>query len=248
MEVGKAYIGTSGWNYQHWESTFYPSDLKKENQLNYFAKHFSTVELNNSFYRQPDKKKITKWNESTPADFIFAVKANRYFTHLKKLKVDAMEAFNFLKACDGLEGKLGPILFQLPPKWKINLDRLEKFLTFLPNQYRYTFEFREPSWYNEKVYGLLKKYNCGFCIYHLAGHQSPILTTADFVYIRLHGPGDKYQGNYIHESIVKWSKLCIGWLKEHKDVYVYFDNDQNAYAVQNAIELQKVLTFEFGQG
>ena len=241
MASGKVYIGTSGWKYSHWDGVFYPADLKKKDQLSYFTENFDTVELNNSFYRQPGKDNFIAWRLKVPDNFVFAVKANRYFTHLKKLKVESADVMDFLEACSGLEEKLGPILFQLPPRWKLNTGRLERFLSLLPKGNRYTFEFRETSWYTEQVYDLLKKYNCAFCIYHLAGHQSPIISTADFVYIRLHGPGDKYQGEYNQTDLAYWSKLCKGWLNDKKDVYIYFDNDQSAYAAFNAIALKKLL-------
>jgi len=145
------------------------------------------------------------WAEQVPDNFICAVKANRYFTHLKKLKITKEEIMIFLDAASGLGEKLGPILFQLPPRWKVNIERLETFLKILPRGYRYTFEFRDQSWYGNPVFELLKKYNCAFCIYQLAGHQSPIIETADFVYVRLHGPGDKYQGSYDAKSIKSWA-------------------------------------------
>ncbi|WP_316847172.1 DUF72 domain-containing protein [Pedobacter psychrodurus] len=241
MKLGKIYIGTSGWKYRHWEGTFYPSDLKKKDQLKYFTAHFDTVELNNSFYRQPTLQNFKTWQEQAPANFTYAVKANRYFTHLKKLNVARKEIVEFLDACQGLEKKLGPVLFQLPPKWNINTERLERFLEMLPPVYHYTFEFRNPTWYHDEVFVLLKKYNCAFCIYDLAGHQSPILATANFVYIRLHGPGEKYQGTYSRSDLERWAKMCNNWLNEKKDVYLYFDNDQKGYAAFNAMKIKKMI-------
>jgi uncharacterized protein YecE (DUF72 family) len=241
MQPERAFIGTSGWHYPHWESIFYPADLKKKDQLEYYTSKFKTVELNNSFYRQPKKANFEAWRDSIPDDFIFAVKANRYFTHLKKLKVTAADVNNFFDACTALGEKLGPILFQLPPKWKLNIERLDSFLKTLPQGFQYTFEFRESSWYTPAVYDLLEQHNCAFCIYHLAGHQSPILTTANFVYVRLHGPGDKYQGKYDQKQLTEWAKLAKKWLAERKQVYFYFDNDQDAYAAMNALDLQEMI-------
>ncbi|WP_145860052.1 DUF72 domain-containing protein [Pedobacter suwonensis] len=241
MKSGKAFIGTSGWKYRHWEGTFYPANLKKKDQLQYFTANFDTVELNNSFYRQPTLQNFEAWEAQSPARFTYAVKANRYFTHLKKLNVSRNEIVEFLDASLGLGKKLGPILFQLPPKWQINTERLERFLEILPSGYRYTFEFRNQTWYDEAVFALLKQYNCAFCIYDLGGHQSPIVATADFVYIRLHGPGEKYQGSYSRSALSKWAEMCNAWLQEKKDVYLYFDNDQEGYAAFNAIELKKMI-------
>ena len=137
--------------------------------------------------------------------------------------------------------KLGPILFQLPPKWKVNVDRLETFLQALPPQHRYAFEFREPSWHTESVYETLQRYKAAFCIYDLAGFHSPILLTATFGYVRLHGPGCKYQGCYSAEALHRWAAQLAAWSEKLRDVYVYFDNDDSGYAPRNALELKELL-------
>lgn len=231
---GVAYIGTSGWHYKHWKGPFYPENIKEPEQLAYFVTKIPTVEINNSFYRLPTKETFDNWYAEVPADFKFAVKASRFMTHLKKLKVEK-DAVNVLLArASHLKEKLGPILFQLPPKWNINEERLAGFLTHLPNDLRFTFEFRNDTWYNDRVYQLLEDSNIAFCIYELAGHQSPTIVTADFVYIRLHGPGDKYQGSYTDKQLSDWAEKCRGWQQEGKDVYVYFDNDQAGFAALNA--------------
>jgi len=208
--------------------------------LSYYLKFFKTVELNNSFYRLPSPQTFTNWRKNTPADFLFAVKGNRFITHNKKLNVEKDSINLFLKSANKLKEKLGPILFQLPPKWNRNTERLQSFLKKLPKKHRYTFEFRNPTWYNDESYDILKKYNCAFCIYQLAGHQSPILVTADFVYVRLHGPTEnKYAGSYADTDLKKWANLCLQWQKQGKDVFVYFDNDQLGYAAFNARTLSK---------
>jgi len=241
MKKGEIHIGTSGWHYKHWNGTFYPEGTKDKDQLDEYIKTFRTVELNNSFYHLPNAETFTNWKKKTPKDFLFAVKGSRYITHLKKLKVTEQPIQDFIDHAKHLEHKLGPILFQLPPKWNVNVERLADFLRYLPKNYRYTFEFRNATWYQEAVYELLKKYNCAFCIYELAGHLSPLTITADFVYIRLHGPGDKYQGRYDKATLKKWAKHCIKWQQEGKDVYVYFDNDQLGYAAFNAKELMDLI-------
>lgn len=195
MGKGTIRIGTSGWHYKHWKNTFYPADIQQKNQLNFYTKHFKTVEINNSFYKLPTRKAFTDWRNETPADFIFSVKVNRYLTHMKKLVLDEDAVHQFLEHALELQNKLGPLLFQLPPGWKINLPRLESFLSFLPPDHRYVFEFRNKTWYQPDVYQILEKYNCAFCIYDLGHQLSPLKVTADFVYIRLHGPGDNYQGS-----------------------------------------------------
>lgn len=239
--TGKIYIGTSGWQYKHWRGTFYPDDLKVKDQFSYYQKFFDTVEINNSFYQLPSKETFEKWKNSVPQDFIYVVKANRYITHMKKLNDPVDSLAKFLENITSLEDKLGPVLFQLPPGWEINTDRLENFLTCLPGSLRCVFEFRNPTWYDEKVYDLLEKYNCAFCIYELAGHHSPLKVTTNFVYIRLHGPGiNKYQGSYSEEALQLWTNRCKTWAKD-KDVYVYFDNDEHGYAAFNAIHLKKMV-------
>jgi uncharacterized protein YecE (DUF72 family) len=140
-----------------------------------------------------------------------------------------------------LSKKLGPILFQLPPGWKLNIERLHDFLKILPRAHRYAFEFRNPTWYVDDVYNMLTAFNCAFCIYELAGHLSPIMITADFVYIRLHGPGEKYEGSYTTQALKKWASTMRQWQQQGKDVYLYFDNDQAAYAAFNAIKIKKLM-------
>jgi uncharacterized protein YecE (DUF72 family) len=241
LKKSNLYIGTSGWNYKHWIGVFYPETEKQSTQLQYYQQFFNTVELNNSFYHLPDAATFKHWKESSPKDFLFSVKASRYITHMKKLK-DAKEPLHtFLSNARGLGRKLGPVLFQLPPHWQLNLDRLHEFLKLLPKKRRFVFEFRNASWYNDGVYDALRKYNCAFCIYELAGHQSPAEVTADFIYIRLHGPGDKYQGNYSDAALKKWARQMINWQQESRDVYTYFDNDQAGYAVLNAKKLKKII-------
>jgi len=237
--TGNIHIGTSGWHYKHWIGTFYPEETKADAQLDYYLKYFKTVELNNSFYRVPQPKTFANWKNAVPEDFLFAIKANRFFTHLKKLKVEKADIERFLEKVDQLEKNTGPILFQLPPLWKNNPPRLEDFLSKLPPHHRYTFEFRNETWYNEEVYELLRRHNAAFCIYELAGHLSPLLATADFVYVRLHGPGDKYQGNYSKEKLQEWAAYCLQWQREGKDVFVYFDNDEKGFAPYNARELSE---------
>lgn len=242
MKSEKIHIGTSGWHYKHWKGTFYPADIKAAEQFECYARHFSTVELNNSFYRLPAAKNFDAWWEMSPANFIFSVKASRFITHMKKLKVGKKEINELLQRAGHLKEKLGPVLFQLPPLWKINTERLEHLLAILPTGYRYTIEFRNATWYDQSVYGLLKKYNCAFCVYELEHHLSPIVITSDFVYVRLHGPGNKYQGSYSSETLAEWAGRIREWQILGKDIYVYFDNDQLGYAAYNAKTLLEMVS------
>jgi uncharacterized protein YecE (DUF72 family) len=180
------------------------------------------------------------WYENSPKKMLFAVKANRFITHMRKLTQPEEPITRLFGSILSLKEKLGPVLFQLPPKWNVNVTRFQEFLEALPKTYRYAFEFRNETWYNEEIYQLLKQCNCAFCIYQLARHMSPIKVTSDFVYLRLHGPTEfKYQGSYSNVALKKWAKQCVTWQKEKKEVYVYFDNDQEAYAVFNALTLKK---------
>jgi uncharacterized protein YecE (DUF72 family) len=235
-------IGTSGWHYKHWLGTFYPAGANTKKQFEHYTQHFDTVEINNSFYKLPPREVFEGWYKYSPRKFLFVIKANRFITHNLKLlrpKEPLTRLFNSILA---LKEKLGPILFQLPPKWKVNVDRLREFLEALPVGYDYVFEFRNETWYHEEVYKLLQKYNCAFCIYELGGHLSPITITANFVYVRLHGPSaNKYQGSYSKPDLKKWAKRCCEWQSQKKRVYVYFDNDQEGYAALNAVTLKALV-------
>lgn len=241
MRRGSLRIGTSGWSYKHWKGTFYPPDIKESTQFAYFKQYFNTVEINSSFYHLPTEKTFEKWYKDAPDDFLFVVKASRYITHMKKLHDTKESVGYFLRNASALKEKLGPILFQLPPRWQLNTKRLEEFISDLPKDHRYVFEFRNPTWYDAQVKNLLENDNHAFCIYELDRHQSPEWVTADFVYIRLHGPLGKYEGSYSDEILKRWALKCHNWIEEGKDVFVYFDNDQLGYAAFNALNLKKLL-------
>ncbi|HTE23515.1 DUF72 domain-containing protein [Flavitalea sp.] len=241
MSKGSVHIGTSGWHYKHWNGTFYPETVRAVDRFEYYTTMFQTVEINNSFYRLPNKNVFTGWRKAAPKGFTYAVKASRFITHMKKLNVDPDSISNFFDNVACLKEKLGPILFQLPPNWKINMGRLEQFLKNLPAGHIYTIEFRNTTWYTEEVYTILEKYNVAFCIYELDGHISPVITTAGFVYARLHGPGAKYQGSYAKDVLNKWAKKIRSWTRKGKDVFFYFDNDQEGYAAINAKTLQEIV-------
>jgi uncharacterized protein YecE (DUF72 family) len=233
------YIGTSGWHYKHWKGLFYPEGMKQQDYLQHYLNFCNTVEINNSFYRLPTAETFANWRQSVPDNFVFAVKASRFITHMKKLKDPQTSFANFLQNVTALEEKLGPILFQLPPRWHCDLERLQQFLQALPLGLLYTFEFRDHTWYNEPVYDLLREYNAAFCIYDLEQHLSPVIVTANFVYIRLHGPVGKYNGSYSDEALQNWAEAALAWAEEGKTVYIYFDNDIGGHAVVDAQRLLK---------
>jgi uncharacterized protein YecE (DUF72 family) len=209
--------------------------------MDYYLKFFNTVEINNSFYKLPSPETFELWRKSVPEDFLFIVKASRFITHNKKLLNPESSFERFWTNVVALKNKLGIILFQLPPTWKVNRERFETFLKALPKKHRYVFEFRNPTWYDDGIYQLMEKYNIGFCIYELNGHLSPEVVTANFVYVRLHGPGAKYQGSYDDEALTIWADKISAWKKDGKDVFCFFDNDEEGYAAFNAIKIKELL-------
>ncbi len=238
---GQIHVGTSGWSYDHWKGPFYPKALPTDQMLEYYAQHFRSVEINSSFYRLPEKKTLRHWYDSTPDDFLFTAKASRYITHMKKLGEPQKTVPAFLDRISMLDDKLGPILFQLPPRWHFNAERLSDFLDSLSNEFRYAFEFRDRSWLNRQTFELLARRNMSFCIYELEGFITPYEMTADHIYVRLHGPDGAYQGNYSHKTLAARTEMFKDWAHQGNTVWCYFDNDECGYAAKNASQLQKML-------
>lgn len=235
----RVHVGTSGWVYPHWRGPFYPAELDEAQWLGYYARHLPSVEVNRSFYRLPSRAQFAAWRAQTPEGFVFAVKASRFITHMKKLREPEHSLPPLLEAVAGLDDKLGPLLFQLPPRWRPDLGRLTAFLAALPQRTRAAFELRDPRWHGDAVLQLLEQHNAAFCIYDLAGFESPRAITADFVYLRLHGPGAAYRGRYGRRALAQWAD----WLRRQAvvDAYVYFDNDAAGHAVEDAITLRELL-------
>jgi len=235
-------IGTSGWHYPHWRGRYYPQALPASDWLAHYAHEFDTVEINASFYRTPSTSAVRRWVENTPPGFVFALKASRYITHLRKLRAPRTSCRALFRVARALGRKCGPILFQLPPHWRCNPERLAAFLRALPRGFDYAFEFRDPSWHRPDVYALLRRHRAAFCIYQLAGFESPHVITANFAYVRLHGPASSaYSGSYSDAELAAWAREIRGW-KRLRRVYVYFDNDEAAYAVDNAPILKSMLS------
>ena len=237
----KYYIGTSGWNYDDWKGRFYPEDLPSSRWLEHFAKHFSTVEINFSFYKWPDREQFAKWAQETPDDFIFAVKASQYLTHRKKLKDAAEPVERTITHARGLGDKLGPILFQLPPHWKVNIQRLREFLALLPKDIRYTMEFRDPTWLVDEVFDLLSEYGVANCIMAAPDLLRVMRVTAPFSYIRMHSGGAETEGKFTDQQLEWWAEQVRDML-ETVDVYVYFNNDWKGFALENAKRLIELVS------
>jgi len=237
----KFYIGTSGWHYKHWlEGVFYPAGTRGSEMFQFYARHFNTVEINNSFYHLPTAKTFDNWRDSSPRGFLFAVKASRFITHMKKLKDPTSSSAKFFHVADRLEEKLGPVLFQLPPRWKVNVERLDLFLDSMPAEHKYTVEFRDETWFVPEVFEVLRKHKAAFCIHDFTDMKVPHEITTNFSYIRFHGPTSaKYAGEYSESQLRTWAERIKDW--RLATVYAYFNNDPGGAAVRNALTLKKLL-------
>src|SRR4051812_12842346 len=223
--AGELRIGTSGWHYDSWRGPFYPADLKPREFLSFYVERFSTTELNNTFYRLPTAEAIQAWHDTTPDEFLFAWKASRMITHRKRLKdVEENIAFVFNRMA-GLGEKFGPVLFQLPPTLRADAerrDRLARCLGQLPKGRRYTFEFRDPSWFEAPVLDLLRDHDVALCFSDHEAAPAPWEVTASFVYIRAHGTEGRYAGHYGDEALTEWASLIAQWQAQGRHTYVYF--------------------------
>lgn len=234
-------IGTSGWNYKHWKGRFYPEKLAQRKWLEFYAQTFNAVEINNTFYRLPKQSAVANWYKQSPDDFQFTVKASRYITHLKRLKDPADHIERFYESVSSLKEKMTSVLFQLPPNFKKNISRLEQFLEALPDSPKSIFEFRNTSWYCDETYDLLKAHNCAFCIHDYGDVASPVKATADFAYLRFHGSKGKYYGKYHGNTLNKWARHIEQLTENCVNLFVYFNNDLEGFAVENAKTLKEKL-------
>ena len=230
-------IGCSGWQYTHWRGDFYPAELPQTRWLEYYAERFDTVEINNTFYRLPDAATFAAWQRRAPRGFLYAVKASRYLTHMKKLKDPADPLTLFFSRAKRLEQALGPVLYQLPPRWPLNLDRFEAFLRALPRRRRHAVEFREPSWYAPDSLALLEKYGVALCLHDMQGSASGRRTVGPFVYVRFHGT-QKYSGSYVDAALEDWAAWLGDCAACGRAVYAYFNNDTGGHAPRDAVRLR----------
>lgn len=239
--MARVLIGTSGWHYDSWRGPFFPPNLRLKDRLPYYATQFETAELNGVFYRTPAVSAVENWREQTGRDFVFAWKASKYITHWKRLS-DPVNSLELMESrLSRLKGKAGPVLFQLPPHFQLNADRLASFLKHLSKRRRYTFEFRHPSWYTAAIFRMLAEHNISLCISDHHDAPSPWKRTADFIYIRGHGPGGRYKGHYSAEALSAWAKQLKSWKKRGYDTFVYFDNDQKSAAPTDALKLKQLI-------
>ncbi len=235
----KIHIGCSGWNYNHWRGRFYPKGQPQNRWFDFYAGVFDTVEINNTFYRLPEARTFKAWCKQAPAGFLYAVKANRYLTHQKKLKDARAPLKKFLSRAQYLEEHLGPILYQLPARWHLNLERLESFLDLLPEDLIHIFEFRDQTWMVEEVFRCLEARGISFCAHDMSGLNVPRLAIGKVAYVRLHGTGEKYQGGYSEPILRSWWSWMNKQTRSGKELYVYFNNDAEALAVHDAQLLKR---------
>jgi uncharacterized protein YecE (DUF72 family) len=235
---GKLAVGTSGYQYDHWRGVFYPEGLPKDQWFAHYAEHFDTVEINNTFYHLPRAKTFDDWRRKAPGSFCYALKFSRYATHLKKLKDPEASVGLFMERAKRLGATLGPILVQLPPHWRADVDRLAAFLEAVPGDQRWAVEFRDPSWLCEAIYAVLRHHHAALCIHDLIPAH-PRRLTADWVYLRFHGAGNG--GDYSRQALAGAAQRIKRHLAEGRDVFAYFNNDAYGYAVSNAADLRRYL-------
>ena len=224
--MSSVWIGTSGWSYKHWENgKFYPPKQPAKERLAFYAQHFPTVEINYSYYQLPPRSRFEAWRRDSPPGFVFAVKASRYLTHMKKLKDPEEPLQRLLQHAGGLGEKFGPVLFQFPRRWAVQVDRLAEFLQALNEHppHRYAFEFRHTSWLSPDVYALLRASNAALCLPVGWGIPLDVQQTSDWTYIRFHG-GEHGIG-FEDDELAPWAKRIRSWRDQGIDSYSYFNND-----------------------
>jgi len=235
-----ARIGCSGWQYKHWRDNFYPDRLPQSRWFDYYATQFDTVEINNTFYRLPEKTTFAAWEKRAPRGFLYAVKASRYLTHMKKLKEPAEPLHRLFARAQPLGRTFGPVLYQLPPNWQVDIPRLTAFLRRLPRRRQHAIEFRDPSWYCAEVYALLTRFGVALCLHDMAGSATGRMAIGPFVYVRFHGP-QKYNGRYDDRVIAEWGAWIAGQMRDGRPAFAYFNNDIGGHAPRDAIRLRTAI-------
>lgn len=240
--MARILIGTSGWTYPSWRGTFYPEDLPSRRYLEFYAQEFPTAEVNYSFYHLPKPVTYEKWAGQVPEGFVFAVKASRLITHTKRLR-DVEEPWEtFVGNACSLGAHLGPVLLQFPPSFRCDRNRLAAFLKMAGSSgVSLVFEFRHESWFTDEVYRLLRRHNAALCIADSPDYPRRDVVTADFAYFRFHGRTDLFASRYSKAELAEETKKIKRYLKDGLDVFVYFNNDAQGHAVENARMLRGLL-------
>jgi uncharacterized protein YecE (DUF72 family) len=247
-------VGCSGWQYEHWRGEFYPAELAASRWFAHYALSFDTVEINSSFYRLPEAATFSRWRDQAPSRFLYAVKASRFLTHMKKLKDPDDPLRLFFDRARYLGPHLGPILYQLPPNLAINLERLEIFLEAIhrvwadlpvgrPKTARpsHTIEFRHSSWYDDRVYDLLRRHRVALCLHDMRGSATDRVAVGPFIYVRFHFGTRKYGGRYTDERLDQWAEWLAARHEEGMDVFAYFNNDTGGHAPRDAVRLRTLI-------
>ncbi|HVM22450.1 MAG TPA: DUF72 domain-containing protein [Sphingomicrobium sp.] len=240
-EARGIHVGCSGWVYRHWRGILYPDGLPQKRWFERYAEEFDTVEINASFYRLPLASTFEGWREKAPPGFRYAVKVNRFITHLKKLVGVEEEVARFIELARPLEATLGPLLYQLPPSLHKDLPRLEAFLQLLPADLEQVFEFRHKSWYDEETLALLDRYGFGFVAHDLKGLISPRWASGLTAYVRFHGSGGRYSGRYSDEALLQWTDWTLDQARQGRSVWCYFNNDIHGHAIDDAQTLKSMI-------
>jgi uncharacterized protein YecE (DUF72 family) len=242
--VARIRIGCSGWNYKAWADRFYPAGLPPSRWLSHYVGVFDTVEVNNTFYRLPARDTFAAWRRQTPPGFCIAVKASRYLTHLKALRDPAPPLALLFERARGLGPRLGPMLYQLPPRLALDLPRLDTFLAALPRVRTHglpVIEFRHPSWYVPETFARLEKRGVSLCLHDHRDGPYAGSWTGPAVYVRFHGTSGRYAGRYDRDALARWADRLTRAAARGQDVYAYFNNDPDAAAPENA-QMLKALT------
>jgi uncharacterized protein YecE (DUF72 family) len=242
--VGRVLVGTSGFVYKHWRGLFYPEDLPQRLWFDRYTREFRTVELNATFYRLPTGDAVDRWRRDAPPGFVFAAKGSRFITHMKRLLDPGASLPRYFEPVSRLREKLAVVLWQLPPRWSANLERLEAFLAALPGGVRHAVEFRDESWYTDAACDVLDRHGAAFCEHDLV-RRAPPRHTGGFRYVRFHGYTGKYEGRYGARALEPWAE-DLARTARRGDAFVYFNNDIGGHAIADARALVALLGGEVG--
>jgi uncharacterized protein YecE (DUF72 family) len=238
-------VGCSGWNYTSWRGRFYPRELPVAQWLEYYATRFDTVEINNSFYRLPERSTFASWRTRAPRAFLFAVKASRFLTHMKRLLEPEEPLRRLFSSVSGLGRRLGPVLYQLPPTLELDLPRLDRFLRALrrgsSRTRQHVVEFRHPSWYVPETFDLLTRRHVAMCLHDKIGSAIAEPMVGPSVYVRFHGTTGHYHGSYSRRQLERWAHVLAEQVHHGRPVFAYFNNDPEAVATANALTLREMI-------
>jgi uncharacterized protein YecE (DUF72 family) len=228
-------VGTSGWQYAHWRRVFYPAKLPQSRWLPFFAERFQTVEVNNTFYNLPEKSVFEQWSANTPDDFVFALKMSRYLTHMKRLHDPIEPVRRFMERAEALGTKLGPVLLQLPPRFRADAQLLDEALGVFGPSVRVAVEFRDESWFTSEIQAVLERHRAALCIADSPRRRQPLWRTAEWGFVRLHEGDGRDAPGYEREALERWASRVAATWDAGADVFAYFNNDAAGYAIRDAI-------------